>query len=549
VASDRPDAQPPRRLRRGKIQVGVELGAVAVLAIGLLAVVGVVLGAGHEGAVPPPDTLVVSQTADFPFLDPALAQTREAWELEYATCGKLLDYPARGGFAGTRLLPDLAVAFPRISHDRRTYVFRVRRGRRFSDGTRVTAASFARALERARSPALLSPAAPYLREVTGWSAHGRTLTIRLRRAAPDFEQRLALPYFCAVPSDAPNEPRDDLPSAGPFAVARYERGHTLLLERNRYYTGPRRVRLRRIVYRFGAFASQIRLQLERGETDYGVVSAAAFESLATEFRGDRHLFVVRQPTVAYLALNTQRPLFEHNPRLRRAVAYAIDRSALARQFGTGGATATDQYLPPGTPGFRDAHLYPLRGPELDRARRLAAGHLRGRHATYLACGGADCTSRAQIVAANLAKIGLHVDVRTSPGLGPFTLAGVQGTKFDIADVITRPDYGDPYALVEKLLDGRSIRAAGNTNVSYFDDRQLNRAIDRAQRLEGAARFDAYGRLDVEVARREAPLVAYANLNARVFVSSRVGCVTYQPVYGLDLASVCLRESKRGSRGG
>ena len=117
---------------------------------------------------------------------------------------------------------------------------------------------------------------------------------------------------------------------------------------------------------------------------------------------------------------------------------------------------------------------------------------------------------------------------------------MRGTSFDIADVITRPDYGDPYGLVEKLLDGRTIRAAGNTNVSYFADRRFEREVDAAQRLTGAARYRAYGRLDVEVARDEAPLAAYASLNARVFLSTRVGCITYQPVYGLDIADLCVR---------
>jgi hypothetical protein len=81
---------------------------------------------------------------------------------------------------------------------------------------------------------------------------------------------------------------------------------------------------------------------------------------------------------------------------------------------------------------------------------------------------------------------------------------------------------------------------GNTNVSYFDDPQFDRSIDRAQQLTGVARDRAYGRLGVQVARVDAPLAAYAVLNARVYVSSRVGCLTYQPVYGVDLAGVCLR---------
>jgi peptide/nickel transport system substrate-binding protein len=523
------------------LRTSVELGAFAVLAVVVLAVLGVVLHAGRGESAPPRRTVVVTQTQDFATLDPALAQTQEAWELEYATCAKLLDYPPRGGYRGTRLVPEVAASMPAVSADRLTYTFAVRRGWRFSDGSAVTAASFARALERAESAELVSPASTYLREVAGWRAHGRTLRITLRRPAPDFVQRLALPYFCAVPAWAPNVQTDDLPSAGPFAVARYTRGRSLLLKRNPYYRGPRARHVDAILYRFGAFPSQIRLQLERGEADYGVVPPASFESLAANFRGDRsHLFVVPQPTVAYLALNTQRPLFEHNPALRRAINYALDRPTLARMFGRSGARPNDEYLPPGFPGYQAKHVYPIDGPDLATARRLAKGHLRGGHARFLACGSEQCVDRALVVADALRKIGLKVTVDTSAGLGQSTLATVRGTRFDIADVITRPDYGDPYALVDKLLDSRVIRSVGNTNLSYFDDPRFDRAIDGAQRLTGVARDRAYGRLGLAVASAEAPLAAYAVLNARVFLSARVGCITYQPVYGLDLAGLCLR---------
>ncbi len=94
----------------------------------------------------------------------------------------------------------MATALPTVSPDRLTYTFHVRPGWQFSDGTPVTAASFARAFERARSPELVSPADTYLREVRSWQASGQTLTIHLSTSAPDFVQRLALPYFCAVPT-------------------------------------------------------------------------------------------------------------------------------------------------------------------------------------------------------------------------------------------------------------------------------------------------------------------------------------------------------------
>ena len=533
--------RPPRPKRQPQVvRTSIEVGAFAVFAVVVLTILGVVLHAGRGESAPPANTVVISQSADFATLDPALAQSPEAWELEYATCAKLLDHPPHSGYRGTRLVPEVATSLPSVSPDRLTYTFHLRPGWKFSDGSRVTAASFARALERARSPELVSPADTYLREVRSWRAAGRTLTIRLSRVAPDFVDRLALPYFCAVPASAPNEQSNNLPSAGPFAIARYQQGRSLELRRNPFYAGPRKPHVDSILYRFGAFPSEIRLQLERGEADYGVVNPSAFADLvAAEKRDHTHVLVVQQPIVAYLALNTQRPLFRDNPALRRAVSYALDRPVLAGLFGLDGAKPSDEYLPPGFPGYEPKHVYPVDGADLATARRLAQGHLRGGHATFLACGSQPCIDRALAVSQALGKMGLRVDVRSSPGTSQLTLAAVRGTKFDITDVITRPDYGDPYALIDKLLDSRAIRSVGNTNLAYFASPSLNRRIDSAQQLTGIARDRAYGRLGLTVARTQAPLVAYAVLNARVALSRRVGCITYQAEYGLDLAGLCL----------
>jgi peptide/nickel transport system substrate-binding protein len=117
-------ARPPRPKRpRQVLRTWIELAAVAVLAIVVLTLLGVVLYKGGKRQAPPKDALVVTQTQDFASLDPALAQTQEAWELEYATCAKLLNYPATGGYRGTRLVPEVASSLPRISADRRTYTF------------------------------------------------------------------------------------------------------------------------------------------------------------------------------------------------------------------------------------------------------------------------------------------------------------------------------------------------------------------------------------------------------------------------------------------
>ena len=61
----------------------------------------------------------------------------------------------------------------------------------------------------------------------------------------------------------------------------------------------------------------------------------------------------------------------------------------------------------------------------------------------------------------------------------------------------------------------------------------------AARLSGDARLQAYGDLDVELARDAAPLAAWVNDNDRDFFSSRIGCQVYQPIYAMDLAALCV----------
>ena len=63
-------------------------------------------------------------------------------------------YPDKPRPAGYRLEPSLADAEPVVSRDGRTYTFTIRKDARFSDGKRVTARAFARALERILDPAM-----------------------------------------------------------------------------------------------------------------------------------------------------------------------------------------------------------------------------------------------------------------------------------------------------------------------------------------------------------------------------------------------------------
>ena len=194
-------------------------------------------------------------STDIRFLDPALNYDFYGWRLEAATCAMLLGYPDKRGPASARLYAEVARGFPKVTNGGRMYTFTIRPGFRFSDGTPVTAASYARAFERALSPKMQSPAASFLGDVVGASAvlagkattpsgvraSGNTLTVRLTKAAPDFLSRIAMPFFCAVPANLPINPNgvNTPPGAGPYYVSSKEVNKRIVLRKNPYYRGSR----------------------------------------------------------------------------------------------------------------------------------------------------------------------------------------------------------------------------------------------------------------------------------------------------------------------
>ena len=60
---------------------------------------------------------------------------------------------------------------------------------------------------------------------------------------------------------------------------------------------------------------------------------------------------------------------------------------------------------------------------------------------------------------------------------------------------------------------------------------------KAARLTGAARYRAYGELDVRLARDAAPSAPLGIFNQPTLVSNRVGCIVLRPM--LDLTAACI----------
>ncbi len=144
---------------------------------------------------------------------------------------------------------------------------------------------------------------------------------------------------------------------------------------------------------------------------------------------------------------------------------------------------------------------------------------------------------ALAVKRDLAKIGIDVEIREFPGEQLFQRLFTPGEPYDLAVTGWFPDYKDPYDFLNSLLEGRQLTIPNNANLSRFNSSGYNRLLARAAQLRGRARYETYGKLDVQMARDAAPLAAYMEANDVTIVSRRVGCLVHRHI---DLAAVCLR---------
>jgi len=502
-------------------------------------------------------TIQVDLQSDLDYSDPALDYYQPGWELEYSTCLKLVNYQDGNGPKSSQLAPEAATGFPKVSNNGKTYDFTVKAGfTKFSNGQPVTAANFKAAFDRDADPKMQSPALPFFSDVvgsdkspvSGVSVKGSHLIIKLSKPAPDFLARLGMPFFCAIPTNLARDPNGVLapPAAGPYYIASRTPNKEIVVKKNPFYKGKRPHNISEVHYTIGVTLDASYLRVQQGATDYAAsgIPPAAYAEAAQKWGVNKSQFYVKPIlAVSYFAFNHDRPAFKGtggvgNVNLMRAINYAIDRHAILAQAGYLSGQRGDQILPPGMAGFRNADLYPLKAPNIAKAKSLASGHTPSDGSlVYYTCNAGTCPLRAQIVQFDLKQIGVNLDIRPFARGVQFGKEGNRGEPFDIADEGWLADYADPYDFINVLLSGENIHDTNNNNFAYFNSAKYNKLMDQAQQLSGAARYKAYGDLDINIMKNAAPWAVRSYANNRIIVSKNVGNFTYNNVYGVDFAAI------------
>jgi ABC-type oligopeptide transport system substrate-binding subunit len=543
------------------LQLGLLLTGLGLLAAACGGGGGGTAQQGGGGTPTKGGTLRLSKSTDIDYVDPALAYFSDSWELEYITCSKLFNYPDAPAPAGTQVRPEVVNSYD-VSGDGKTYTFKLKQTFRFQNNRPVDARSFVAAFNRDANPTMQSPATSYMHEIVGADAviDGKaqtisgvtapsqyTLRIRLTKPLPDFVSRLTMPFFCPILPSTPvnskgvNKP----PGSGPYYIASRQVNRQIIIKQNPYYKGDRPHNVEQIVWQIGPTLEACRLQVERDQIDYCVdgLPPASYRQVASKYGINKKNGQFYSNTLLgtrYFALNNARPSFDGNLQLRKAMNYAIDRPALVRAGGYLSGKPTDQILPPAL--TKNASIYPIQGPDLALAKKLASGHMPpgDKLVLYTANRGA-AVVRAQVLQFNLKKLGIDVEVQQFARAVQHDKCGQRGEPFDVCDEGWIVDYADPVTFFQPLLNGANIHATNNDNVAYFDEPRWNREIEDAARLTGGQqRKDAFEKLDIGISKQAAPWASMSNINQNDLVSKSTGCYLFHPVFLFDWASACKK---------
>jgi ABC-type oligopeptide transport system substrate-binding subunit len=432
----------------------------------------------------------------------------------------------------------------------------------------VTAQSFKSSWERLANPKMASQGSPFLDVVQGAQAvidgkapsisgvkvlGANKLSVTLTKAAPDFLARLTMPFFQAIDTNLAKtiDPAgvQTYASCGPYYYSAYTPNRSITLKRNPNYKGSRPNNPDVIQVNVGNSLETIYQNTLSNKTDYGAaIPPAQWAEIAKQFpvnTKDGRYQTRPELVIDYVALNHDRPLFKNNPKLAKAVNWAVDRQAYVAQRGFQAGKRADQILPPGMAGFKDWSLYPLKVTpgSIAQAKKLASGNTRDGKAVIWSSNRGAAPLQAQVVQFNLKNIGIDSEIKLLPRAQQFGTAKIRAqATYDITLEAWGADYNDPYDFLNILLDGSQIDSTGNNNYAYYNNPTFNKQMHAAALLSGAARGAAYQALDKNIMTVDPPWAPTNYRNDRVFLSNRFGCITVNEAahQGPDLAAMCLK---------
>jgi len=291
---------------------------------------------------------------------------------------------------------------------------------------------------------------------------------------------------------------------GPYRVVEWKKGASLTVEAVRNHPIFGTPQIRRIVWRFIPDTNALLANMLSGDIDVISTIGITFDqAVQLDRQAGGRFKVYFEPGLSWehLDVNLDNPLLQ-DLRVRRALAYGINREAIAMQLFEGRQPVSHTYLPPRHPGYTDAvQKYPY-DPARARALLTEAGFAPGPDGIMRNAAGQRLSLELnttagnrvreqveQIIQQNLKDVGIEITIQNYPAR---TLFGDIANQRKFKALMMYAWTIDPIADCDQLYTSDGIPGEGNgwagQNYPGYKNAEMDRVCKAASReIDEAAR--------------------------------------------------------------
>lgn len=393
------------RAKRASVQLSLLVGALTLG--GLLAYSANRSAAAAPVAVAAPSgTLVFARSSDILGFDPVANVEQTSISTQLQVFDRLVEVSQDG----KRLVPGLATAW-KVSKDGLSVTFTLRQGVRFSDGSSLTAADVVFSLTRAINPKAVLGAL-FGKAVKSVAAVDAThVRVSLSKPFSPLVSSLSIAY-ASIYSKSNFQKQGKLAFAHPLGTGAYQlqswtKGSDVVLTPNPYYWGSPKPTIGKIIFRDVSDPSARVLQLQSGAAD--IIDNVPPSQVSSLQQGGSHLDQVFGPSIQLVWLNEKyKPFADANVRL--ALAYSLDRLAIAKRAYFGFARPATSGFPSGT-FFHDGRGAVSFSMSKAKAALAKSAYPKGfSFQIIVQSGGSPQATLSQIWAASLKSLGIKLTI-------------------------------------------------------------------------------------------------------------------------------------------
>jgi peptide/nickel transport system substrate-binding protein len=317
-------------------------------------------------------SLTIAQGVEPPGLDPSTGVSTAIPRVVYSNVLEgLLKIDRKG-----RVMNALAQDY-KFTRDGKTYTFLLKKGVTFHDGKAFDAEDVKFTLERLMDPKTGTAHPEYYKDIESVQKMDKyTVRIKLKSANSMFLFNLARPDSVIVNKESAEKLKTAPVGTGPFKFVEWARGDHITLAKFDSYYKKGVPYLDKVTFKFIGDPSAQIASLKAGDVD--VIAYDVSPENAALLEKDPKFRVLNgfTTTEVILSTNNSRKPFD-DARVRRAMAYAIDRNALIKGAMSGYGVPIGSHMDPGNPYYIDlTSVYPY-NPQKAKELLAEAGYPNG----------------------------------------------------------------------------------------------------------------------------------------------------------------------------